>query len=593
MQTLLAVVPRRHPLRFGAAPMSLMVAAGLLGTACGGRSPTTPTSCAVTISTANGNTVTVGATLELVASLAQTCGGAAVTWTSSAPGIATVSSSGIVTGVAQGQVFIVARAGTGRDSMQVYVLSTLNRNVATIELTPANLTVAAGDTFSVGVVARNLAGEEIAEPTLVWSTGETIPTDPIIIASPLVGVYLWVGDSTADLAYAIRPTPNGMTASLTVRAVSTGVGASMHVTILPSRAAGQLYACSSSSFDVGDVAGVIRINADGSDLNAYPQNPGGDPHALFDVGPSADHTHLLWLAFPLLGGSNELWVADSNGTDARSLGTVLDAAWSPTDPNTLLVVSDQTDPAYPGSAYLTGIDGTRRRRLTGSARYPLFSPLGDNVAFAVGTPGPCCSGQLDIVDTNGANLRVLAIDVVDPDCGLGPSTAWSPDGTRLAYLSGSPTCQEPPILKIVRIADGSTTTLPLPAGIQPDPQSALAWSPDGSQIVFQTSDQFYLVRADGSGSRPLIDVPALEPLYRIEPSWWNSWDVGHGPVWSPDGGMVAVTGVPAVNAPTPVTGKLAFQPLYQSGVYVVTADGSEVSAVTPAGPGNFGCPAWR
>ncbi len=572
--------------------MSLTFATGLLQTACSGRSPTTPTSCTVTVSAADGNTVVIGETLDLAASLAQACGGATVQWISSAPGIATVSNSGIVTGVAAGQVFISAQAATGHDSLQVFVVPTPNRKVATIELSPANLTVTAGDTFSVSVVARNLAGEEIQDPTLIWNTGEAIPTDPILTASPLVGVYLWIGDSTVDRAFAIRPTPAGMTASLTVRATSTGVGGSMHVTILPSRAAGQLYACSSPSFNIGDGAGVISINADGSDLNAYPQNPSGDPYARFAMASSADHGHLLWLAFPLLGGSTELWIANSDGTDARNLGNVLDAAWSPTDPNTLVLISDLTDYAHPETLYLTGIDGTRRRSLTASARYPVFSPVGDNVAFAVSTPGPCCIGQLDIVDTNGANLRVLATDVVDPLCGFGPSAAWSPDGTRLAYLSPSGDCEAPPTLKIVGIAGGSPTTLPMPAGIQPDILSELAWSPDSRRIVFETSDQFDIIGADGSGFRPLIDVPALEPLYRIEPSWWDSWGIGHGPVWSPDGATVAVTGVPAVSGLAPVTRKLEFQPLYQSAVYVVTSDGSGVSAVTPAGPGNFGCPAW-
>lgn len=107
--------------------------------------------------------------------------------------------------------------------------------------------------------------------------------------------------------------------------------------------------------------------------------------------------------------------------------------------------------------------------------------------------------------------------------------AWSPDGSRIAYVRGETSL-------FIMNADGSGQTLvqgPITERtyhfFQP------SWSPDGSQLVFAAgssggghgaSYKLFVVGVDGSGLTKITDGPQ---------DWW--------PSWSPDGTQIAfVTG---------------------------------------------------
>jgi TolB protein len=93
-----------------------------------------------------------------------------------------------------------------------------------------------------------------------------------------------------------------------------------------------------------------------------------------------------------------------------------------------------------------------------------------------------------------------------------PFGAWSPDGSRVAFLSGS--FGEGALLVID--ADGSGE-----AHVTDIQARASDWSPDGTKLVFEAVEGgIYSVGADGSG------------LTKLTPS-------GSGPTWSPDGSQIA------------------------------------------------------
>ncbi len=131
---------------------AVAIAAGLLTACSGGGDKSTPTSpgggtpVLTSIAVSGGTATTVGGTLQLTASPKDQNGAAfnaAVTWSTSSAFVATVSSSGLVTGVAAGQATITAMSGL----ISVPTVITVTSGVA-----PAAVTVnMPGTTFSPAV----------------------------------------------------------------------------------------------------------------------------------------------------------------------------------------------------------------------------------------------------------------------------------------------------------------------------------------------------------------------------------------------------------------------------------------------------------
>jgi len=100
----------------------------------------------------------------------QAMSGVAIAWSSSAPGVATVSGMGLVTAVGNGptQVTVTAGAATAQ------VLVTVVQVPATVQISPdSTVFQAPGDTTTLTVVARDSAGYALPAPTLVWSSSDT------------------------------------------------------------------------------------------------------------------------------------------------------------------------------------------------------------------------------------------------------------------------------------------------------------------------------------------------------------------------------------------------------------------------------------
>ncbi len=192
----------------------------------------------------------------------------------------------------------------------------------------------------------------------------------------------------------------------------------------------------------------------------------------------------------------------------------------------------------PSHLYAVSSSGGARRMLTtgpGEAR-PVWSPRGDLIAFAVG-------GGLDVVRPDGTGRRSVWRGNVDRS-----GVAWSPDGTRLAFIHSSDPRYIPDLLRVVDVDDGggrdiARGTFPShPPAWRPDggaiavtrledertevltvdtngtgkhvfgPGGELTWSPDGSRVAFvwhgrcpATRLGVYVAAADGSGARRLTN----------------------------------------------------------------------------------------
>ena len=177
--------------------------------------------------------------------------------------------------------------------------------------------------------------------------------------------------------------------------------------------------------------------------------------------------------------------------------------------------------------------GERRQVAAGPSAGPiLWSPDGTRIAFSFGPLVPFVYGPY----ANDPEVGVQVLNVVDVRGSEEPRPvsparypAWSPDGTRLGYVSEG--C----------ITDGWDIYTVGPDGGSPVPLTTTPktvkegpyWSPTGTTIAFSTFGELILLDAESEEQRTLVASGWPETLGR---------DIHlHGPVWSPDGRYIQFT----------------------------------------------------
>jgi len=116
--------------------------------------------------------VFVGQTLSLTATTKDSSGGALsgrpVTWATSNSSVATVSSSGLVTGVTQGSATITA---TSEGKNATAAIAVTIAPVASVTVTPATATLAVGQTVQLAATPKDSAGTALTGRTVTWTSG--------------------------------------------------------------------------------------------------------------------------------------------------------------------------------------------------------------------------------------------------------------------------------------------------------------------------------------------------------------------------------------------------------------------------------------
>jgi len=125
--------------------------------------------------------------------------------------------------------------------------------------------------------------------------------------------------------------------------------------------------------------------------------------------------------------------------------------------------------------------------------------------------------SLNVADADGFNVQSV---VGSPQPII--SARWSPDATKIAYVSFE---KKKPIIYIQSLVTGQRTILANFKGNNSSP----AWAPDGKRLAivltYNANSQIYLIDPDGSNLKPLI----------------QSTHIDTEPVWSPDGRMIYFT----------------------------------------------------
>ncbi|HEX2079833.1 MAG TPA: Ig-like domain-containing protein [Longimicrobium sp.] len=201
-----------HPMR-GAVAAALLALAACEG---GGGGPPTGSDPVATVTvTAPASSVAAGGTLQLSAAPKDASGravNAAVTWSSTAEGIATVSASGLVTGVSVGTATIRAAAGGVEGSMQVSVTPA---PVASVVVSPDTATLQATQTRRLTATARDAAGGVLTDRAVAWTA-----LDPAVATVSPAGEVLAVAVGQARVVATVEAKADTAVVTVHVPAVA-------------------------------------------------------------------------------------------------------------------------------------------------------------------------------------------------------------------------------------------------------------------------------------------------------------------------------------------------------------------------------------
>lgn len=234
----------------------------------------------------------------------------------------------------------------------------------------------------------------------------------------------------------------------------------------------------------------------------------------------------------LLGGDGSGWRIDpataeltrivASGQAADPTDLALDAEHTLSPDGSMLAFTRYSQTYVTSDLFVADADGSAERMLVEGAGTPTWSPDGTRIAYL----------NLDPF-SGGAGLNVIDLDGGEPvEVGENASAAsWSPDGQQLAFIASDPGAfmlptVEPSELRVASVDGSGVRTLAEAAPFGSHP----AWSPDGSRIAFMSGTEFETTIAvvDAAGGEVVT-------LAQIDGSSVSE------PVWSPDGTVVAFT----------------------------------------------------
>jgi Tol biopolymer transport system component len=253
---------------------------------------------------------------------------------------------------------------------------------------------------------------------------------------------------------------------------------------------------------------IYAMTADGKKQTRLTNDTG------FDLSPawSPDRTKIAFASFPNGGVDANIFVMNADGSGRTQLTTDPTfedrPAWSP----------DGTKIAFErdGSLVIMNADGTHQTVLPhgdqDSDAQPHWSRDGARLVF---TRTPLFSRDRDIwvMNTDGTGATALTHDNPETEAFADFSPRWSPDGTKIAFVSNRDGRQQIYLMN----ADGTNQTKVTNTGLN----DGVSWSPDGIRLAVShlESDNYEIQVINTDGSRA-TDIT-------------NNLSSDSGPAWAP------------------------------------------------------------
>ncbi len=193
------------------------------------------------------------------------------------------------------------------------------------------------------------------------------------------------------------------------------------------------------------------------------------------------------IAFQRYDGGGDVYVMNVDGSDQTVLAEGYDPAWTP---------DGRLSYAFRSDIWTMDADGGNQQLLVASGSHPAWSPDGTKVAFVRGQ-------NMFIAAADGSGATQIASYADDPN--------WAPDGSRIAYTRWA----VDPGIAIVN-PDG-TGLANLTHGDDFEP----AFSPDGTRIVFTSGSRAdnYELFTTGSGGGSVTRLTNEFPAYDAMADW--------------------------------------------------------------------------
>jgi len=586
----------RHPMtgRPRLLTMGLAALAASSWQSCSNES-TGPGSSAVASVAVTPAVVTIGPTdtLRLIAVAKDAAGtpltGRTITWSTSDPSRATVSTSGLVTGVAAGSATISATAEgkAGQSAITVKFI-----NIAGVwDFTETLVDQADGFTCSdtgsyvfsqtgsafegtsgqVGTCVRggssnpnNIDSEPVTDGHVTVSTETmafsvpscqytaTLSGDPPTSISGTLSCQIVEFFGTLNFSGTWHAAPGAPVASVTVTPATVLGSETAQLGVALKNAAGARLFGRPVTWSSGDQS-IATVSATGIVTGLAAGTTTITATVEGKVGSAPVTVAFVDLPSPFAfqsdrSGNYEIYVMTRGGAPLVRLTNTTAAngqpSWSP-DGAKVAFTSDRDGNR---EIYVMNADGSGQTRLTNNSAtddVPAWSPDGTKIAFASDRDG---NSEIYVMNADGTNqIRLTNNAATD----YWP--AWSPDGAKLAFESD----RDGNLEIYVMNAEGTNATR-LTSNSTED--SSPAWSPGGTRIAFScdpdgtASLEICVINADGTNLVRLTNNPAPDG----SPAWsrdgtkilFTSLRNGNADLFimNPDGtGVTAITGNPATD----------------------------------------------